>query len=59
MCLETDLQDFTRKFAQLTETNQRYIIGIQQALIFAQAAETAADEYSDKVNGERHETGTV
>ena len=56
MGAETDLQDFTRKFSQLTKTNQRYIIGIQQALIFSQATETAADEYSDKENGEPHET---
>lgn len=27
---------FTEKFKELTPENQRYIIGIQQALIFAQ-----------------------
>ena len=56
MGAETDLQDFTRKFSQLTKTNQRYIIGIQQALIFSQATETVEDEHSDKENGEPHET---
>lgn len=56
MDVEIDLQDFTRKFSRLTKTNQRYIIGIQQALIFSQTTETAADEYSDKENGGPHET---
>ena len=59
MDMEADLQDFTHKFTQLTEANRRYIIGIQQALIFAQSTETAPDEYSDNENGETHETGTV
>lgn len=52
-------EDFMQKFSQLTGANQRYIIGIQQALVFAQATETAVGEYSDKENGEAHETRTV
>ena len=34
------LIDFMVKFNQLNETNQKYIIAIQQALAFAQGAST-------------------
>lgn len=33
------LDDFTVKFGKLSEQNQKYILAIQQALLYAQAVE--------------------
>lgn len=33
------MNDFAAKFSRLSEHNQRYIIAIQQALIYAQESE--------------------
>lgn len=33
------VKDFSSKFGQLTEQNQKYILAIQQALLYAQDAE--------------------
>ena len=33
------VQDFSTKFVQLTEQNQKYVLAIQQALLYAQDAE--------------------
>lgn len=46
-----ETKDFDIKFSQLNSHNQRYIVAIQQALIFAQASEKAAKENRrDKVS---------
>lgn len=37
-------KEFADKFSQLSAQNQRYIIAIQQALMFAQTNEKAAKE---------------
>lgn len=34
--------DFENKFKKLNADNQRYVIAVQQALLFAQATETTA-----------------
>lgn len=39
-----ETQEFSNKFNELDVDNQRYIIAIQQALIFAQSSEKAAKE---------------
>lgn len=36
----TVVRDFSTKFEQLTEQNQKYVMAIQQALLYAQSAET-------------------
>lgn len=33
------VKDFSAKFVQLTEQNQKYVMAIQQALLYAQDAE--------------------
>lgn len=38
------IRDFFTKFSKLTDINQKYVIAIQQALIFAQTVENAAKE---------------
>ncbi len=38
--------DFNEKFMQLSEENKRYIIAIQQALLFAQKTETTSGQAS-------------
>ena len=40
--------DFTMKFAELNESNQRYIIAIQQALLYSQ-------EHEKQERQKRHE----
>ena len=40
MAESTAVQDFSTKFVQLTEQNQKYVMAIQQALLYAQGAET-------------------
>ena len=37
-------KDFTIKFSELTENNQRYIVAIQQALVFAQTSNEPEEE---------------
>ena len=34
------VKDYSAKFVQLTEQNQKYVMAIQQALVYAQGAET-------------------
>lgn len=36
---EKSIKDFIEKFSELTESNQRYIVAIQQALMYAQDVE--------------------
>ena len=36
---EREIKECTAKFKKLTEPNQRYVVAIQQALIFAQDVE--------------------
>lgn len=43
----TSLIDFMVKFNQLSEANQKYIIAIQQALVFAQ--ESSGDKSCGKI----------
>lgn len=38
------IKDFSVKFSKLSEINQKYIVAIQQALIFAQTVEKTANE---------------
>ena len=37
------VQDFSTKFVQLTEQNQKYVLAIQQALLYAQDAEKSEE----------------
>lgn len=39
----TAIQDFSAKFGQLNEQNQKYIVAIQQALLYAQEAESSEE----------------
>lgn len=39
--------EFAVKFSKLTERNQKYVIAIQQALMFAQAAAAKAENGLD------------
>lgn len=39
MSEEKSMKDFIEKFSELTESNQRYIVGVQQALLYAQDVE--------------------
>lgn len=39
----TAVRDFSAKFVQLTEQNQKYVLAIQQALLYAQDAEKAEE----------------
>lgn len=38
------MSDFDAKFSKLSEHNQKYIIAIQQALMYAQESEKRAEE---------------
>lgn len=42
-----DTRDYIEKFCKLSEENQRYILAIQQALIFAQRNESSAVKQKD------------
>ena len=37
------IKDFSEKFGKLTEQNQKYVMAIQQALLYAQNAEETED----------------
>lgn len=37
------VRDFSAKFVQLTEQNQKYVMAVQQALLYAQDAEKAEE----------------
>lgn len=37
------VKDYSAKFVQLTEQNQKYVLAIQQALLYAQDAEKAEE----------------
>lgn len=41
---EKSVKDFADKFGRLTESNQKYIVAIQQALLYAQDAEKDVKE---------------
>ena len=45
------VKDFSAKFGQLTEQNQKYIVAVQQALLYAQDVE--ATEKTKKVEDEQ------
>ena len=48
------VQDFSTKFVQLTEQNQKYVLAIQQALLYAQDAEKGEKtEESKKMEDEQ------
>ena len=50
----TVVRDFSTKFEQLTEQNQKYIVAIQQALLYAQDAEKGEKtEESKKMEDEQ------
>ena len=38
------VQDFSAKFEQLNEQNQKYIVAIQQALLYAQETESTEEK---------------
>lgn len=42
------VNDFNAKFSRLSEQNQKYIIAIQQALLYAQDSENAEKMSKDK-----------
>lgn len=42
------INDFNAKFSKLSEQNQKYIIAIQQALLYAQDSENAEKMGNDK-----------
>lgn len=42
------INDFNAKFSKLSEHNQKYIIAIQQALLYAQETECAEKTNEDK-----------
>ena len=42
------VNDFSLKFGQLNEQNQKYILAIQQALLYAQDSERAEKETKGK-----------
>lgn len=51
MELKTNIEEFNEKFINLSPENQRYIVGIQQALLYAQSdvrveKENSETEYS-------------
>ena len=41
---DKSVKDFTEKFGKLTESNKKYIVAIQQALLYAQDAERDVKE---------------
>ena len=45
------IKDFSEKFEQLTEQNQKYIVAVQQALLYAQDVE--ATEKTKKAEDEQ------
>lgn len=45
------VQDFSTKFVQLTEQNQKYVLAIQQALLYAQ--DTEKGEETKKMEDEK------
>ena len=45
------VNDFATKFGQLNETNRKYILAIQQALLYAQDAEKAEKEQLQECRG--------
>lgn len=42
------LNDFNTKFSKLSQQNKKYIIAIQQALLYAQETENAEKKDKDK-----------
>lgn len=49
-------KDFISKFSELTEENQRYVVAVQQALIFAQSTSERIDQQENKTSrGEVYE----
>lgn len=44
MTEETSAKNFIAKFTRLTESNKKYVIAIQQALMYAQSIEKDAKE---------------
>lgn len=43
-------KDFISKFSELTEENQRYVVAVQQALIFAQSTSERIDQQENKTS---------
>ena len=54
MCKIDESVKFAQKFKELNPENQRYIIGVQQALVFAQAS-IVREPKEDCGNRIRHE----
>lgn len=47
---DRSVKDFTAKFSKLTEVNQKYVMAIQQALIYAQDVErNVKEKHCEKV----------
>lgn len=43
-------KDFISKFNELTEENQRYVVAVQQALVFAQSTSQQIDQRESKTS---------
>ncbi len=43
-------KDFISKFNELTEENQRYVVAVQQALVFAQSTSERTNQQENKAS---------